>query len=433
MALFKISKGKSNKLPVTYKEGHCYFTTDDGKFYVDTTDTAAGRVALNALYSDANRVQELSSGADLNGIIEPGYYGVFASATAQSLLNNPLSATATGIMLRVYKIGTSYYQEVSGTLEGGTYIRRYSSSWSAWRQLALVTDNVASATKLKTARTVRVNLASTSTASFNGTANITPGVNGILGIANGGTGNTTGTAAQVTNSFILKVNSGTTEGTSLYTFNGSAAKTLDIIAGTNVTLTAEAGKLTIASANTTYSANNGISLSGTTFSNSGVRSIATGTANGTISVNTNGTAADVAVKGLGSLAYSSATYAGGTAVTLNGASKAGSTASFFAPTTAGTSGQFLKSNGSGAPTWTSISVAGLTHIGTSQPTSSDYVLWVDTDEDAGTAMRSDAIKYKTFSIATSAWSGTGPYTYTMTATGVTANSAILNLTLDATS
>ena len=45
------------------------------------------------------------------------------------------------------------------------------------------------------------------------------------------------------------------------------------------------------------------------------------------------------------------TYAGGTAVTLNGTSKAASTASFYAPTTAGTSGYYLKSNGSGAPTW----------------------------------------------------------------------------------
>lgn len=44
-------------------------------------------------------------------------------------------------------------------------------------------------------------------------------------------------------------------------------------------------------------------------------------------------------------------YGGGTAVTFNGTSKAGSTASFYAPTTAGTSGQVLQSNGSGAPTW----------------------------------------------------------------------------------
>jgi len=59
--------------------------------------------------------------------------------------------------------------------------------------------------------------------------------------------------------------------------------------------------------NTIYSAGTGISLSGTTFSNSGVRSIATGSSNGTISVNTNGTSADVAVKGLGSAAYTAST------------------------------------------------------------------------------------------------------------------------------
>lgn len=45
------------------------------------------------------------------------------------------------------------------------------------------------------------------------------------------------------------------------------------------------------------------------------------------------------------------TYAGGTAVTLNGAGKGGSTASFYAPTAAGTAGQVLISAGSGAPTW----------------------------------------------------------------------------------
>ena len=44
---------------------------------------------------------------------------------------------------------------------------------------------------LKTARTFRTNLGSTSTASFDGTANVTPGVTGTLPIANGGTGATT--------------------------------------------------------------------------------------------------------------------------------------------------------------------------------------------------------------------------------------------------
>lgn len=54
-----------------------------------------------------------------------------------------------------------------------------------------IDGNASSATKLATARTVQVDLASTSSASFNGTANITPGVTGILPMANGGLGSDT--------------------------------------------------------------------------------------------------------------------------------------------------------------------------------------------------------------------------------------------------
>lgn len=59
----------------------------------------------------------------------------------------------------------------------------------------------------------------------------------------------------------------------------------------------------------------GIAISSGVISNSGVRSIETGSTNGTISVNTNGTTAEIAVKGLGSNAYTSTSYlplAGGT-------------------------------------------------------------------------------------------------------------------------
>ena len=44
-------------------------------------------------------------------------------------------------------------------------------------------------------------------------------------------------------------------------------------------------------------------------------------------------------------------YAGGTKVTLNGTEHKGTVATMYAPTTAGTSGYSLKSNGSGAPRW----------------------------------------------------------------------------------
>ena len=51
-----------------------------------------------------------------------------------------------------------------------------------------VTGNAASATKLQTARNIQTNLASTTAASFDGSANVTPGVTGILPVAHGGTG-----------------------------------------------------------------------------------------------------------------------------------------------------------------------------------------------------------------------------------------------------
>ena len=87
------------------------------------------------------------------------------------------------------------------------------------------------------------------------------------------------------------------------------------------------GSTTVAADTTTdtleIAAGTGISVAGdatndkVTITNSGVRSIATGTSNGTISVNTNGTSANVAVKGLGSAAYTASTAydAAGTATT----------------------------------------------------------------------------------------------------------------------
>ena len=59
-------------------------------------------------------------------------------------------------------------------------------------------------------------------------------------------------------------------------------------------------------------------------------------------------------------------YAGGTKVTLNGTEHKGTIATMYAPTTAGTSGYSLKSNGSGAPRWaneSTIAVSGTINSG----------------------------------------------------------------------
>lgn len=63
---------------------------------------------------------------------------------------------------------------------------------------------------------------------------------------------TAGTADKVGHALTLTVARGSTEGTSKYTFDGSAGKALNIVAGPNVTLTPVAGQLTIAATDTKY-------------------------------------------------------------------------------------------------------------------------------------------------------------------------------------
>ena len=58
-------------------------------------------------------------------------------------------------------------------------------------------NTTGSAAKLTTARTIQTNLSSTSSASFNGSANITPGVTGTLPIVHGGTNATTAAEARL--------------------------------------------------------------------------------------------------------------------------------------------------------------------------------------------------------------------------------------------
>ena len=88
--------------------------------------------------------------------------------------------------------------KASGTAAVGTETGTFARGDHVHPAQTTVSGNAGTATKLATARTVRTNLASTSTASFDGSANITPGVTGVLPVANGGTGNTTNTAADST-------------------------------------------------------------------------------------------------------------------------------------------------------------------------------------------------------------------------------------------
>jgi len=99
-----------------------------------------------------------------------------------------------------------------------------------------------------------------------GTVSLTSHTHNYAGSAS--VGGPATSANKVNSSLVLKFDTGTTENTSLYTFDGSASKTIDIKGGTNVSLTKVAGVITINSSyiNTTYTASTGLTLNGTEFS-----------------------------------------------------------------------------------------------------------------------------------------------------------------------
>jgi len=90
-------------------------------------------------------------------------------------------------------------------------------------------NTTGSAAKLTTPRTVQTNLSSTSSVSFDGSTNITPGVTGTLSVGNGGTGATTLTGVVVGN--------GTSAFTSVTAPSGNIVGTTDAQTLTNKTLT----------------------------------------------------------------------------------------------------------------------------------------------------------------------------------------------------
>lgn len=93
-----------------------------------------------------------------------------------------------------------YYQVEGNAKTYTTFYTTYQASTSTGTAITSgkrLEGNIAyEADKLSTARTIQTDLASTSSASFDGTANITPGVTGTLPVGNGGTGATTPPGAQ---------------------------------------------------------------------------------------------------------------------------------------------------------------------------------------------------------------------------------------------
>ena len=290
----------------------------------------------------------ITANTDLNTITAPGFYYCAANNTVATLTNTPIG---NAFYMEVGKHAGVYQRIVEYTTAGTAkiYIRNYYyNTWSAWgceyttwnkpttdeigalsssaKQITLTgsgsgTDDSGTSYARFTATRNNRNIilqASVNTGLY-GTVKVgdNPNASGWLIYANHSTDNG--------NINIPNWNSIGSETKPVY-FNSdgrpvacnlpnATSDTLGMVKiGSNITVSSGTISLikdnitnalgyTPPTTNTTYSAGTGISLSGTTFSNSGVRSISTGSANGTISVNTNGTSANVTVKGLTEVAY----------------------------------------------------------------------------------------------------------------------------------
>lgn len=254
--------------------------------------------------------------------------------------------------------GTAGYAPAPAKGDDTKYLR----GDGTWSDVAAET-----AETLKTSRTIQTDLSSTETASFDGSTGITPGVTGTLPVANGGTGGTSVAAAAsnlgacaycetdatslekiaVMPSFKLVVgaqfriyfNITNTTASAQLNVNSTGAKVIYVNGSLVTTSNLTAGWYSAVYDGTYYQLRNSGTLSQPVASKLGSSTV--GSATAPVYLN-------------GGTATQGSTYAGGTKVTLNGAEKGASTASFYAPTSAGTSGYVLKSSGSGAPTWASF-------------------------------------------------------------------------------
>lgn len=134
---FNIKKGLSSALPSTKKEGTVYFTTDNGKLYIDTSNSA--RVAINAVKADQagtlNSLRPtLSTGNEHNAItIQTMDNGELAS-----LISNSFSAIRAGIDFPWYNTHWRIGNLRGGSTDSGGFGFAYSANGTTWTSCSYI-------------------------------------------------------------------------------------------------------------------------------------------------------------------------------------------------------------------------------------------------------------------------------------------------------
>lgn len=91
----------------------------------DFTNTYKNRVSFTLIAQNTN----------LDTLKTEGVYGAKTAAISNTLTNNPLKNTDSGLILEVYSVDGLILQRATGIANKGIYIREYNTSWGEWRNI----------------------------------------------------------------------------------------------------------------------------------------------------------------------------------------------------------------------------------------------------------------------------------------------------------
>jgi len=156
-----------------------------------TTDTLTNKTMSGASNTFTNIPNSALSNNTISGVALGSTLATFTTNTSGNGLSG--STTYNGSGAATFTVTSN----ATSANTGSTIVfRDASGNFSAGTVTAALSGNASTATTLQTARNITTNLGSNSAASFNGSADISPGVTGTLAIGNGGTGATTAQGAR---------------------------------------------------------------------------------------------------------------------------------------------------------------------------------------------------------------------------------------------
>ena len=205
---------------------------------------SAGGAATSAVKLSTARYID---GMPFNGTGDIIHYGTCATAAGTAAKAVTITGfklvTGARVAIKFSAVNTAANPTLNVSGTGAKAIKMYGATavninaWMAGAVVDFVYDgtnwlmDTAMASRLAAARTIRTNLASTATASFDGSANITPGVTGILPVANGGTGTNSLAALLSTlqSNGMAKIATGSYVGTGTYGVNHPCSLTFPFV------------------------------------------------------------------------------------------------------------------------------------------------------------------------------------------------------------